>query len=302
MNISRKLILIISLLLILCLAAFFQAADTQTVTISNGSGTRTPAASEEIDAALIEEDESASPTQTPNIVYVVVTATPEPEVEGMIQRTTEESVSLKNESSLTADEMVQRVVSTLTAQNNSAVSISNTSDTSVSQCVVQQDDGSTCTMSLELVSEPTYGSGAKVGTDEVFWKEWIVRNTGTCTWTPEYTFNFTDGWQIGNTYFSMNKTTLPGETLNVRLGMTASLPAGKTYYSTYTLTSPSGVQCGSITSTFTVEGWEYFEPTPEPARWMRPQHGRPGGPDYCGSGCGPGPGGPGGPGGPPPRP
>jgi hypothetical protein len=178
----------------------------------------------------------ANPTQTPYIIYVVITATPEP------------------------------------AAGNPVAEAPAVVDTSNSQCVVQLDNGSTCTMALEVVSEPTFASGVKVTEGEVFYKEWEVRNTGTCTWTKDYQFEFAKGWQIGNTRFNLRKDTAPGETVNVQLGMTALLPPGDQYYSTYVLKSPTGVGCGEITSKYTVVSAGYYSPTKRPGP---PRPGRP---------------------------
>ena len=128
------------------------------------------------------------------------------------------------------------------------------------------------------VSEPTYASGAIIAEGEVFYKEWEVRNTGTCTWTKDYQFEFQKGWQIGSTRFNLRKETAPGETVNVQLGMTALLDPGDQYYSTYVLKSPTGVECGEITSKFTVVSG-YYTPTKKPGP---PRPGRPGPDDpYC---------------------
>ncbi len=180
----------------------------------------------------------ANPTQTPYVVYVVVTATPGAESAAPAQ-----------------------------PEQQSAPA-----DAASGQCVVQLDNSSTCTMALEVVSEPAYASGVKVAEGEVFYKEWEVRNTGTCTWTKDYQFEFKKGWQIGSTRFNVRKETAPGETVNVQLGMTALLSPGDQYYSTYILKSPTGVACGEITSKYTVVSSYYYTPTKRPD-WPRP--GRP---------------------------
>lgn len=196
--------------------------------------------------------ETASPTQTPYIVYVVVTATPQPveatqtpQIVYVTATPSPDSVVLSNESSFIPSE-------------------TNTSG----QCTIRQSDGSSCTMSLEVVSEPAFASGAKVVENEVFYKEWEVRNTGTCTWTTDWNWVFKEGWQLGNTSFPVRKETAPGETVNVRLGMTNTLSPSMEYYNTYTLESPSGDQCGEISFTFSVVGSSYYLPTsiPTPVR------------------------------------
>ena len=281
---KKKIILIAALmLLVFCIAAFTGTSTPEAITINgNRSG------------------ESASPTQTPYIVYVVVTATPDAaavEEEPVIIRDTETKtgnggISLVNSGAGTSvDSIIQSVVATMSAQGNgssasaqslsssaSTVSTTNTiANTGASNggCLVSQADGSTCTMAFEIVCGPTYGNGSHVPVDEVFTNKWVIRNTGTCTWTPDYYFTFDSGWQIGSTSFQPTKSqfTAPGETLNVTLMLTANLQPGYQYYSTYIFSSPNGDRCGTISTTFAVENTNYFAPTATP--WCHVQHGRP---------------------------
>ena len=183
---------------------------------------------------------------------------------------------------MSEDRIVQSVVSTVTAQSATTAGGSTTVSKDASSSSTTTEG---CTIAFELISEPTYASGCTVPRGETFWKQWVIQNTGTCTWTPEYTFVFDSGWQIGNTSFSMNKTTAPGETLTVKLGMTPDQQRDGTYYSTYVLQAPDGTKGGSLTSTYTVRGASWFAPTATPVPWDRPwSHGRPAGPE--------GPGGP----------
>ena len=252
--------------------------------------------------------QSMEPTQTPYIIYVVVTATPQPEPDEAItiQRTTGSSdeislvnggsagaITLSNPTETTgsyassAEELVQNVVATVMAQvntsaggNGTAVIQNGSSAVSGSGAVVRNSDGTTCTMSFDLVSEPTYPAGSIIPRGAVFWKEWVIRNTGTCTWTPAWSFVFSSGWQIGNTRFSMNRTTAPGETLTVRLGMRPDQPQNGNYYSTYAFEAPDGTQFGTITSSYTVKDPAYFTPKPTiPPGYYKPQHGSPAKPE-----------------------
>lgn len=204
------------------------------------------------------ESETASPTQTPYFIYVIVTAIPQPveatqtpQIVYVTATPSPDLVTISNESSFNPSE-------------------TNNSDTS-EQCTIQQNDGSSCTMSLEVISEPAFASGVKVTENEVFYKEWEVRNTGTCIWTTDWKWVFKEGWQLGNTSFPVRKETIPGETVNVRLGMTNTLSQGMEYYSNYTLESPSGDQCGEISFYFSVVGSSYYLPTSIPTSIRRPQ-------------------------------
>ena len=245
--------------------------------------------------ACIVSAQTAEPTQTPYIIYIVVTATPEPEPVPetaptddpglMIQRpestaavsivndqTGSGEVSIVNQSSggtaSSTDDLVRMIVATVMAQSNTTAGGSTTTvqnTYSSGGALVHQSGGSTCTMNFELVSEPTYPAGSIVPRGEIFWKEWVIRNTGTCTWTQDWEFVFDRGWQIGNTRFSMKRNTAPGETLTVRLAMVPDQKENGNYYSTYAFEAPDGTRYGTITSSYTVKDPSYFYPTATPA-------------------------------------
>lgn len=222
--------------------------------------------------------QTPEPTNTPYVIYVVVTATPEPEADTQIQRPATPAVSLVNSGTA------------VTGSSSSAGTVALTNETitqnqSADSGIITKDAGTSasaasgCTIDFQVVSEPTYGAGCTVQRGQTFWKKWVIQNTGTCTWTPEYTFVFDSGWQIGSTRFSMNKTTAPGETLTVTLGMIPDQQRDGTYYSTYVLQAPDGTKGGSLTSTYNVRGASWFAPTATPIPWNRPwEHGVPAGP------------------------
>ena len=267
-----------------------------------------------VSAQTPEPTQTPQPTQTPYIIYVVVTATPTPEPEPtvepiqivqvedvpLISRSAENpAISLVNNGSsanpgaagnvisivnsdgasggfaISVDELVERVVATVSADANTAVGSNNFigSGNTAGGAVVHLADGSTCTMNFTLLSEPTYPAGAIVPCGEIFWKEWLIQNTGTCTWTADWEFVFNSGWQIGNTRFHMNRTTAPGETLNVRLAMVPDQKQDGNYYSTYIFEAPDGTQYGTITSSYTVKPISYFaKPTEKACENCKPKH------------------------------
>ena len=259
--------------------------------------------------------QTPEPTQTPYIIYVVVTATPTPEptqvpetiqivqddVPVINRPVTSEDISLVNGgtgnpgtgdgSTITianqtggssayassVDELVERVVATVMAEANTAAGGIELAG-STGGALVRQSDGSTCTMNFQLLSELTYPAGSIIPRGEVFWKEWLIQNTGTCTWTADWEFVFDSGWQIGNTRFHMNRTTAPGQTLNVRLAMIPDQKQDGNYYSTYAFEAPDGTRYGTITSSYTVKAPSYFaKPTEKVCDRCKPQHGRPAG-------------------------
>lgn len=266
--------------------------------------------------------QTPEPTQTPYIIYIVVTATPTPEPtmepvnnelvysgdeDPMIVRPTAipaDPITLVNgvgdpgvvpdititnptpdvsSYAGTTEELIQLVVETVMARTEPDAGGYEVSIPAggTGGAAVRMADGSTCTMDFELVSEPTYAAGAVIPRGEVFWKEWLIRNTGTCTWTPEWEFVFDSGWQIGNTRFHMNRTTAPGELLTVRLAMKPDQKQDGNYYSSYVFEAPDGTRHGKITSSYTVKGTAWVaKPTEGPCDNMKPQHGYPAGPEW----------------------
>ena len=249
------------------------------------------------------------PTQTPYIIYVVVTATPEPaaeyaEVPEIVRPEEDETLTIVNpyanadpaNNSVTivnqtissgtsyagsTEELISRIVATVMAQTSATAGGTETTagnTAAVSGELVHLSDGSTCTASFELVGEPTYAAGAIVPRGEIFWKEWLIRNTGTCTWTQDWEFVFDKGWQIGNTRFSMKRNTAPGETLTVRLAMVPDQKQNGNYYSTYAFEAPDGTKFGTISSSYSVKDAAYFTPKPTPVP-SKPKSGTPAGPE-----------------------
>ncbi len=193
-------------------------------------------------------------TQTPYVIYVVITATPEPQNSGVqiVNTNTETAGSSSNTSSGS--------VAISNATSDSSVNAAGSSNASSSgQCTYSGSNGS-CTMAFELVSEPAYAAGVKVPQGEAFYKEWKIKNTGTCTWDKTWGWTFDSGWQLGNTYFKITKTVNPGDEYVVQLGITPLVPLGDQYYSTYILTAPDGAtKCGTITSSFEVVRSNYYD-------------------------------------------
>ena len=285
------------LIMLACLTGLVSAQTPEPTQIMRP--TQSPMPTQTSTAAQMPE-----PTQTPYIIYVVVTATPEPDPAvqpiqivqdtetPIINRVTEDpGITLVNPGSAagtgqggdgitivnpgsasgeyagTVDDLIQIVVATVMADPNAGAGAGNGSPAAGSGggALVHLADGSSCTMSFTLLSEPTYPAGSLIPRGEVFWKEWLIQNTGTCTWTQDWEFVFDSGWQIGNTRFHMNRTTAPGETLNVRLAMVPDQKQDGNYYSTYIFEAPDGTRYGTITSSYTVKGASYFaKPTEKP--------------------------------------
>jgi hypothetical protein len=91
----------------------------------------------------------------------------------------------------------------------------------------------------ELVSEtiPDYTT-IQAGT--VFYKNWTIRNTGVCEWTPDFRWVHVEGEDFkGWTDVTLERTVLPGEEVTVKMELKAPVIPG-TYKGTYQILSETG--------------------------------------------------------------
>ncbi|MBI2757551.1 MAG: hypothetical protein HYX49_02615 [Chloroflexi bacterium] len=80
-----------------------------------------------------------------------------------------------------------------------------------------------CTNSAAFVTDVTIPDNTNLKQGEKFSKVWRVKNTGACTWTPEYKLVFYDGDQMGAPSSVPLSVTRPGDTLDISVDMTAPI-------------------------------------------------------------------------------
>jgi hypothetical protein len=74
-------------------------------------------------------------------------------------------------------------------------------------------------------------------------KTWKIKNTGTCTWDPTYTFNYVKGSVLGSTSVKIDKLVAPGESYEVSVDLVT--PAANGEYTTWwQMRSPNGMNFG----------------------------------------------------------
>jgi hypothetical protein len=84
-----------------------------------------------------------------------------------------------------------------------------------------------CTNNAAFVADATYPDDTEVDPGESFLKIWTLRNSGTCTWTPDYSLVFYGGARLSApTELSLNKTVEPDETVNVAVDLVAPTKPG----------------------------------------------------------------------------
>jgi len=119
-----------------------------------------------------------------------------------------------------------------------------------------------CTPDSEFVADLTIPDGTLIKPGDSFTKTWRIRNTGTCTWNREYTWEQINA--ADNRLFALEPVTPlagevpPGETLDISVLMVLHERAdlGSTQIARFQLRSPSGEFFGSrpYTKVYAVDG------------------------------------------------
>lgn len=97
-----------------------------------------------------------------------------------------------------------------------------------------------CINSAEFVADITIPDGIAMESDSNFVKTWRVKNTGTCTWSRDYSLVFTDGTlMMPVDRLPLPGNTAPGQTVDLSLDMKAPIYPGA-YESDWKLRAPNG--------------------------------------------------------------
>lgn len=97
---------------------------------------------------------------------------------------------------------------------------------------------STCDYSA-FVKDVTIPDGTFLDPGTPFTKIWRITNIGSCTWTPEYRFQYISGNQMGADTIYLPVTVAPGETFDLALNMIApEIP--EDYSNFWRLRNPAG--------------------------------------------------------------
>ena len=109
--------------------------------------------------------------------------------------------------------------------------------------VPTQAPNTNCKNGMTFVSDVTITDGHQVSRNEKFRKVWRVRNSGTCQWTPNYTFVFVSGDQMSGRNINVPTYVQPGQTVDLAVDFTAPNSDG-TYRSNWQMRSPQGQNFG----------------------------------------------------------
>ena len=105
-----------------------------------------------------------------------------------------------------------------------------------------------------FVTDVTIPDGTTISSGQTFTKTWRIRNTGTTTWGSGYTLTFTSGAQMNAPATVNVSSTLPNNTADISVNMTAPGSSG-TYIGYWKMKNPHGQLFGdSIWVKITVSG------------------------------------------------
>jgi Ig-like domain from next to BRCA1 gene len=105
-------------------------------------------------------------------------------------------------------------------------------------------EASDCIERMTVLAESGYLDATPAEPGQVVERVWHVRNSGTCTWTPDYELVPVEGLSFGLGPIALNGTIAPGEETDLRLQALAPETAGF-YSGGWALRSPRGALLGA---------------------------------------------------------
>lgn len=96
----------------------------------------------------------------------------------------------------------------------------------------------------QLVTNMTVESGASFPAHARFTKVWRVKNVGSCTWTKDFSIEFSSGRPLAGQSTKLTKNVAPGETIDIAVAMKAPDKLG-TYEGSWLLKDAKGNTFGT---------------------------------------------------------
>lgn len=117
--------------------------------------------------------------------------------------------------------------------------------------------------SMAYVADLTIPDGTYFTAGSKFTKTWRIKNSGSCNWTTDFSFEFVSGDAMGGANIRLPRTVYPGETIDISIDMTAPYYPGN-YQGDWQLKTGSGYGVGpAIWVKITVPS-SYTAPTSAP--------------------------------------
>ncbi|HTX92248.1 MAG TPA: NBR1-Ig-like domain-containing protein [Anaerolineales bacterium] len=95
------------------------------------------------------------------------------------------------------------------------------------------------------VADVTFPDNTVVAPGAAFNKTWTIQNTGTCTWSTDYSLTFISGAQMGGATTDLTQFVLPGGKVNITVGLTSPSTNG-TYTGYWRMVNGDGVPFGGL--------------------------------------------------------
>jgi Ig-like domain from next to BRCA1 gene len=97
---------------------------------------------------------------------------------------------------------------------------------------------------VTFISDVTVPDGSKLSGGQTFTKKWLLKNTGSCTWTTSYAAVFSSGEKMGApNEVNLTGNVAPGQTMELAINMTAPAATGK-YQGNWKLHNQNGTVFG----------------------------------------------------------
>lgn len=96
-----------------------------------------------------------------------------------------------------------------------------------------------CVDDLMYINDINYPDGSEVSHGSIIQKQWIVQNSGTCTWTSGYTIRNVDGPSMNATPSQALTSAVPGSQVTIVITFIAPSQPGE-YKSSWQPYSPEG--------------------------------------------------------------
>ena len=122
-----------------------------------------------------------------------------------------------------------------------------------------------CRNGMAFVSDVSIYDGQRVSQGESFRKTWRVINTGTCTWTTDYTFVYVSGDQMSGQNIRVPMTVGPNQTVDLSVDMIAPYRDGN-YQGNWQMRSPEGMNFGQTIWVKVSVGNAAPQPQPRPSQ------------------------------------
>ena len=109
--------------------------------------------------------------------------------------------------------------------------------------VPAQQTVTSCVNGMVFAADITIPDGYRLYQGQAFTKTWRVKNTGTCTWTPDYSFVYVTGDQMSGRNINVPTTVAPGQTVDLSVNLIAPYGDGS-YRGYWQMRSPQGSNFG----------------------------------------------------------